>query len=317
MTRIRVSAPLVALAALLLGVAPSAAAAATKIGTVRYARLPACSGTKCDPWELTMRDGRVVRLTGARADRDLPFMMVSADGRHLVYNRRSDRRVVVHDLADGRIHPTPLYDVSESGVHLSADGRRMVITDGGPTVDSLTDLATGKTYDLVHVGKTRTVRRHLYEEFESFSPDGRYLLLSSNLADGTEYTVLDARGREVVRRQVRPEHDGVFATLAGDHTTIALAYTSRGRDGVRLYHLRTGRVTTVPVKLPKDVGIDGLTWARGGGLVFRTGLYGKNGYDPRHVRDYGLDPETGRIRLLRSLKRPAGTSEWVLPDLGD
>lgn len=251
------------------------------------------------------RNTRVVVYPGHDDDQDEG---ADAAGR----NRKSDGDLVVHDLAGGRIHPLGFGDTYETRLYLSADGRRLVTVDSGPTVESLTDLKTGKVHDLIYVAGTRKVRHRLYEEFESFSPDGRYALLSTSLDDGTEYDVLDARGREVLRRKVPAKYDSLLAELSGDHRTIALSFTERGRDHVRLYDLRSGRSTTVPGDLPKGVGIDELAWGHDGAILLRTGTDD----DDAPVREYRLDPKTGEVRLLRTMRRPAHSAAWVLPDLG-
>ncbi|GAA4203871.1 hypothetical protein [Microbispora amethystogenes] len=297
-----------ALAALLLTVVPltvvplatppaaaDAPATSAAPATIAYAK-------RTQAWELVLSDGRVVKvpeaLTKAPADAVNPGVpapfLVSRDGRHIFYFRRSDG-VFVERTVRGAEHVVSrrltAFSIGEEWPDVSDDGGYVVTTTSGPGVGIFADLRKGKV--LPPPGRTDAW------SFLGFSPDGGRLLL----AQEDRLTVFDRTLRARVSRKTR-----LSATaLANDHVTVA-ALVGRWPNyrQVRLLNLRTGRTSrTVTVRLPRGQWVDDLSFDRADHLIVRSRT--RTG-----VTIYRVSAATGRATPLRKIARP-DTTVWVLP----
>ncbi|MET7335126.1 hypothetical protein [Nonomuraea sp. NPDC005650] len=269
------------------------AEAATR-ATIAYAQLK-------QTWELVLTDGDVVEVpealakapadavnSGSRA----PFL-VSGDGRHFFYFRKSDERFVERTLnSKERVVSRNLtaYSINEEWPLVSDDGSYVITMTSGPGVGVFADLRKGK--ELPPPGKTDAWG------FGGFSPDGKRLLL-----EGERVVVFDRGLRTRTRLKTRLSP----AALANDYVTAAVPVGTYPKyRQLRLLNLRTGRAgSTVTVRLPRGQYIDDLDFDRAGHVIVRSRT--KTG-----VAIYRVSKATGKTTLLRRVARPAA-AVWVLP----
>ncbi|GLW07866.1 hypothetical protein Misp01_29960 [Microtetraspora sp. NBRC 13810] len=270
---------------------PAAAAASPTIAYAQHTKV----------WELVLTNGNVVKVPGALAEAPddvvnagarAPFL-VSGDGRHFFYFRKSDglfveRTVRGKERVVSRKITTATID--EEWPWVSNDGSYVVTTTSAPGVGVFADLRTGKV--LPPPGRTDAWN------FLGFSPNGKRLLLA-----GENLTVFD-RG---LRAQLRPKTRLSPMALANDYVTAAAPVgTWRKYRGLRLLNLRTGQAgAAVTVQLPRGQYVDDLDFDQAGRLIVRSRT-GKG------VAIYQVSKTTGKTTLLRTIARPDATA-WVLP----
>lgn len=269
-------------------------AAATAPVTIAYAQ-------RTQTWELVLTDGDVVEVPEAltKAPKDAvnagasaPFL-VSGDGRHFFYYRKSDGLFVERTL-NGRERVVSrritAFAIDEEWPSVSDDGSYVVTTTSAPGVGVFVDLRKGKTSP--PPGKTDAWG------FIGFSPDGGRLLLA-----GDRLTVFDRglRARTRLKTRLWP------TALANDHRTAAVPVGKEQKyRELRLLDLRTGRASrTVAVGLPRGQYIDDLDFDRAGRLIVRSKT--RTG-----VAIYRVSKATGKATLVRTIARP-DTKVWVLP----
>ncbi|MEV1176078.1 hypothetical protein [Nonomuraea sp. NPDC049784] len=270
---------------------PAAAATPT---TIAYAQLT-------QTWELVLTDGDVVEVPEAlakapddavNAGTRAPFL-VSGDGRHFLYFRKSDGRFVERTLSSKERVVSRQYTtdtIGEEWPWVSDDGSYVVTGTSGPGLGVFADLRKGKV--LPPPGKTDQWG------FVGFSPDGKRLLL-----DGERLTLLDRGLRTRLRLKTRL---GPTA-LANDYVTTAVPVGRYPKyRKLRMLNLRTGRASgTVTVRLPRGQYIDDLDFDQAGHVIVRSKT--KTG-----VAIYRVSKATGKAKLLRTIARP-DAAVWVLP----
>ncbi|GIH46076.1 hypothetical protein SAMN05421833_11074 [Microbispora rosea] len=287
------------LATLLLTAVPlggQPAAAATPV-TIAYAQ-------RTQTWELVLTNGEVVKVPealavaphdavnpGARA-----AFLVSGDGRHFFYFRKSDGRFTERTLhgKERAIRDITVDTVGEEWPSsVSYDGGFVVTGTSAPGLGVLVDLRKGRS--LPPPGGTDTWN------FAGFSPDGERLLLQE-YGDG-RMTVFDRGLRARLRSKTR-----LWATaLANDYVTAAepVGPWPASRK-LRLVDLRTGKASgTVTVRLPRGQRIDDLDFDKAGHLVVRSKT-------TTGVAVYRVSKTTGAVTPLRTMVRP-DVKVWVLP----
>ncbi|MEV6985233.1 hypothetical protein AB0M95_28775 [Sphaerisporangium sp. NPDC051017] len=253
-------------------------------------------------WELVLTNGDVVEVpealakapadavnTGERA----PFL-VSGDGRHFLYFRKSDRLFVERTLnGKERVVSRRLtaYSIDEEWPFVSDDGSYVVTATSAPGVGVFADLRTGRT--LPHPGGTDAW------SFLGFSPDGKGLLLAGERLTTVFDRALRARTRSKTRLPV--------VALANDHVTAAtLTGTGPKSRKLRLLNLRTGHASgAVTLRLPRGQYIDDLDFDQAGRVIVRSKT-------ATGVAIYRISKTTGKATLLRTIARP-DADVWVLP----
>ncbi|MCC5580367.1 hypothetical protein IMZ11_32585 [Microtetraspora sp. AC03309] len=270
------------------------AAAATPV-TIAYAQ-------RTQTWQLVLTDGDVVEVPEALAKAPddaanpgapAPFL-VSGDGRHFFYFRKSDQLFVERTLnGKERVVSRRLtaFSINEEWPVVSDDGSFVVTTTSAPGVGVFADLRKGKSLPLP--GRTDAW------SFLGFSPDSKRLLLAGE----SQLTVFDRGLRARMRLKTRL---GSMA-LANDHVTAAVPVGTWPKyRKLRLLNLRTGRVSgTVTVRLPRGQYVDDLAFDRAGRMIVRS----KTGTG---VGIYRISKATGKATLLRTIARP-DAEVWVLP----
>ncbi|MFG1709073.1 hypothetical protein ACFLIM_38370 [Nonomuraea sp. M3C6] len=269
-------------------------AAATTPATIAYAQ-------RTQTWQLVLTNGDVVEVPEAlakapddavNAGERAPFL-VSGDGRHFFYFRKSDRLFVERTLnGKERVVSRNLtaFAIYEEWPSVSDDGSYVITETSAPGVGIFADLRKGKV--LPPPGRTDSWG------FVGFSPDGKRLLLAG---DGP--TVFD-RG---LHARMRPKTRLLPTALANDYVTAAMPVgTWRKFRKLRLLNLRTGRASgTVTVRLPRGQYIDDLDFDQAGRVIVRSKT--KTG-----VAIYRVSKATGKATLLRTIARP-DAEVWVLP----
>ncbi len=286
------------LATLLLTAVPLSgqpAAAATPV-TIAYAQ-------RTQAWELVLTNGDVVKVPEALAvaPRDAvnagtrAAFLISGDGRHFFYFRKSDGKFVERTLhgKERVIRNIEVYTTGEEWPSVSYDGSFVVTGTSAPGLGVLVDLRKGKTLPLP--GGTEDW------SFAGFSPDSKRLLLQE--ADGGRVTVFD-RG---LRTRLRSKTRQWAMALADDYVTAAAPVGSWPKSRkLRLLNLRTGKVSrTVTVRLPRGQYADDLDFDKAGRLIVRSKT--KTG-----VAVYRVSKTTGTATPLRTITRP-DVKVWVLP----
>ncbi|MEV5740126.1 WD40 repeat domain-containing protein [Microbispora rosea] len=286
------------LATLLLTAVPlggQPAAAATPV-TIAYAQ-------RTQTWELVLTNGEVVKVPEALAvaPRDAvnpgarAAFLVSGDGRHFFYFRKSDGRFAERTLhgKERVIRNLTVATTGEEWPSVSYDGGFVVTGTSAPGLGALLDLRKGKSLPLPE--KTDTWN------FAGFSPDGERLLMQGG-EDG-RMTVFDRGLRTCLRSKTR-----LWATaLANDYVTAAEPVGSWPKSRtLRLVNLRTGKASgTVTVRLPRGQRVDDLDFDKAGHLVVRSKT-------TTGVAVYRVSKTTGAVTPLRTMVRP-DVKVWVLP----
>lgn len=269
------------------------AAAATPV-TIAYAQ-------RTQTWKLVLTNGNVVEVPQALAvapddavnpGERAPFL-VSGDGRHFFYFRKSDGRFVERTLnGKERVVSRQLtaFTIYEEWPLVSDDGSYVVTGTSGPGMGVFADLRTGKV--LPSPGGTDAWG------FGGFSPDGKRLLL-----EGEWLTVFDRGLRTRMRLKTRLSP----MALANDYVTAAIPVGTWPKyRQLRLLNLRTGRVSgTVTVRLPRGQYIDDLDFDQAGRVIVRS----RTGTG---VAIYRVSKATGTAMRLRTIARP-DVEVWVLP----
>ncbi|WP_067168521.1 hypothetical protein [Microtetraspora niveoalba] len=278
---------------------PTATGAAAAPATIAYAQ-------RTQAWELVLTNGDVVEVPEAlakapadavNAGSRAPFL-VSGDGRHFFYFRKSDTRFVERTLNGKERVVSRQYTahtIGEEWPSVSDDGSYVVTETSGPGVGVLADLRKDKV--LPPPGKTDAWG------LLGFSPDSKRLLLG-----GERGVVVFDRG---LRTRLRPKTRMTPTALANDYVTAAerVGKWPKYRK-LRLVNLRTGKAgRTVTVGLPRGQYIDDLDFDRAGRVIVRSKT--RTG-----VAIYRVSKATGRATLLRTLDRP-DVDVWVLPGDGD
>ncbi|RVX46627.1 hypothetical protein EDD27_9519 [Nonomuraea polychroma] len=269
-------------------------AAAATPGSIAYAQAT-------QTWQLVLTNGDVVEVPEAlvktpkdwaNGGEEAPFL-ISGDGRHFFYYRKSDGLFVTRTLnGKERVVSRKITGVGidEEWPLVSDDGSYVVTTTSGPGLGIFVDLRNGKV--IRPPGKMDTWG------FHGFTPDSKRLLLS-----GDRLTVFDRglRARMRLKTRLSPW------ALANDYVTAAEPVgTSDKYRKLRLLNLRTGRVgSTVTLQLPRGQYIDDLDFDQAGRLIVRSRT--KTG-----VATYRVSKATGKVTLLRTVARPDADA-WVLP----
>jgi hypothetical protein len=227
---------------------------------------------------------------GARA----PFL-ISGDGRHFFYFRKSDGLFVERTLTGKErvvSREITAYAIDEEWPLVSDDGSYVITATSAPGMGAFVDLRTGKTRWMP--GGTDAW------SFAGFSPDSQRLLLQGVV--GGRVTVFDRglRARSRLKTRMSP------AALANDYRTAAeVVGTWPKFRKMRLFDLRTGRARgAVTVRLPRGQYIDDLDFDKAGRVVVRSKT--KTGVTVYRVS------RTGKTTVLRTITRP-DTRIWVLP----
>jgi hypothetical protein len=269
-------------------------AAAATPATIAYAQAT-------QTWQLVLTDGDVVEVPEAlvktpkdwaNGGEEAPFL-ISGDGRHLFYYRKSDGLFVTRTLnGKERVVSRKITGagIDEEWPLVSDDGSYVVTTTSGPGLGTFVDLRNGKV--ISPPGEMDTWG------FHGFTPDSKRLLLS-----GDRLTVFDRglRARMRLKTRLSPW------ALANDYVTgVEPVGKSDKYRKLRLLNLRTGRVGgTVTLQLPRGQYIDDLDFDQAGRLIVRSQT--KTG-----VATYRVSKATGKVTLLRTVARP-DVDAWVLP----
>ncbi|MBG0813866.1 hypothetical protein [Planomonospora sp. ID82291] len=305
-----------------------ASAASAPADAVRYAWLKNCTKKEdevpCGAWTLSLRSGKTVELPDARVhpvsaggkpDKSVgaPFA-VSGDGR--VVNYFKGRRLVVRDVASGKVRPLPGraaalpkgLGMHEVDVALSADGSIAAVDYLDTAAKLPTLVADLKTGGVAKLPAGDTVL--------GFSPDGRHLLTSRFTDDNTtEFVVFDTAGRRTAN-QVVPQvvSNNAPIALADDGTTVALIVTgASGVSRLRTYDLASDTVSdAVPLGIPKGETTQRLFWDPAGTLTLWTSREDANGTITSVVQRT-VATATGTTRRLDSFKIKSGLWTWWLP----
>ncbi|XVQ86685.1 hypothetical protein ACQP2K_04475 [Microbispora siamensis] len=286
------------LATLLLTAVPLSgqpAAAATPV-TIAYAQ-------RTQTWELVLTNGDVVKVPEALAvaPRDAvnagtrAAFLISGDGRHFFYFRKSDGKFAERTLhgKERVIRDIEAYTIGEEWPSVSDDGSYVVTGTSAPSLGVFVDLRKGKT--LRRPGGTDDW------SFAGFSPDSKRLLLERVL--GGRVTVFDRGLRTLLRSKTRLSP----MALANDYVTAAAPVGSWPKSRkLRLLNLRTGKTSgTVTVRLPRGQYVDDLDFDKAGRLIVRSKT--RTG-----VAVYRVSKTTGKATPLRTITRP-DVKVWVLP----
>ncbi|MGI5161800.1 hypothetical protein [Microbispora sp. CA-102843] len=287
-----------ALATLLLTAVPLSgqpAAAAAPV-TIAYAQ-------RTQTWELVLTNGDVVKVPEALAvaPRDAvnagtrAAFLISGDGRHFFYFRKSDGLFVERTLhgREKAMKSITAYTIGEEWPSVSDDGGYVVTGTSAPSLGVFVDLRKGKT--LRRPGGTDDWN------IAGFSPDSKRLLLQA--VDGGRVTVFD-RG---LRTRLRSKTRLWTIALANDYVTAAVSVGPWPKSRkLRLVNLRTGHTSgTVTVRLPRGQYVDDLDFDKAGRLIVRSKT--KTG-----VAVYRVSKATGKATTLRTITRP-DAEVWVLP----
>lgn len=315
----------VAAAASTLMITPAAAGT----NTVRYAWVDGCAKkdytVPCGPWTLTMRSGKDLVLkdavvfpesAGGKVDKEANApLAVSGNGRYVNYFRKSDSRLVIHDVVTGSVKALPGkaailpkgLGMSDLDLGFSNDGRRLVI-------DYL-DFSATKPSVVVDLRAGTTSKLPGGEFVQSFSPDGEYVLTSRSTDDNTtEFAVYDGKG-DKMHSQVVPQvvSNNSPIALADDGTTVALVITGSKKARLRTYDLSTDEVSeAVTLRYPATESPTRLLWETSGKLSVWNMRSNANG-DLQGYTKRTIDPNSGASPLADSFRFKSGIWTWWLP----
>jgi hypothetical protein len=308
-----------------------AASTTTKAAkAVRYASLASCPKkdytVPCGAWELTLRDGKTVKLPDAtvfprdasgKVDKEgnAPFA-ISGDGKRVMYFRKSDRKLVWKDVPSGKVHSLPgktakipkglgMNDVDPT---LSPDGD-VVVIDYNDASSKLPTLA-------VHLRSGQVAKLPASDSVQGFSPDGRQILVSRFTGDNTtEFVVYDTDGSQGESREVpQVVSNNSPVAVADDGVTVAVVIVpTSGKPRLRQYDLSTDSVSPAI-----DLGVSSketayrISWDNSGKLVLWHLLGKEDGTDTRATAST-VDPSTGDLKKIDSFKVRNGLWTWWLP----
>jgi hypothetical protein len=298
--------------------------------TVRYAWLRACKKkdyeVPCGHWRLTLRNGKTVKLTDARVHPKLrngkvekessATFAISGDGRYVNYFRASDGKLVVRDVATGKVRALPgraarlpkglgMLDVDTM---LSTDGRHAIVDyydDKAKLPTLLIDLSTRAITELPG-----------NENVWSLSPSGDKVLTVRGTSENTsEIVTYDAEGNEIEKR-VAPQvvaNNGPLAVADDGVTTAFVVQREKGRPLVRRYDLSADQVSpAVTLKLGKYDVPSRISWNTSGSLTLWSTVSNKKG-DLVGAVKRTVDPETGALRTEDSFGIRPRLLTWWLP----
>ncbi|MFG6199435.1 hypothetical protein [Nonomuraea sp. JJY05] len=296
-----------------LGLAPGAAHAQSQSPVARAAWVKTCTHKKddldhpCGHWQLIMRDGRKVAVPGAATSQidakgnevhDTTTFAISADGRVMAYERKSDHRLVVQPVAGGPARTLPKAAVpkgvgtSDIGVYLSPKGDTVVIDYGDEPVRlpaKVITVATGKITKLA-----------LGEDMAGFSGDGDEVLTRRYLSDNTlRLTAHRLGGASIRATPPQLVANAPTLALAPDGRTVAV-FTAGNADTkkpprVRTYDVETGQLSG-GADLPLTPGVPpDLAWWGPDGLLHATVESGDIG-ETAVIRELTVDPGSGAVK---------------------
>lgn len=220
--------------ALLINGMPVAASVGSQ--PVRYAGLTSCAGSDgkrhiCGPWRLWLRGGRTIPLpdaqlrsldTAGREQRLRAPIAVDAYGRYATYFSKSSHKLVVRNVASGKVtrvagpaasRPADL-TMTQLELLVSPGGRYVVIDPNIGTRDTtVVEVASGKQWKLPDYAKVR-----------GFSPDGRLLRV-----------LLDMEETAVYKPGGRSPSGGVTLTGWGAMANGGGTLAGAAREGKRVY----------------------------------------------------------------------------------
>jgi hypothetical protein len=299
-------------------------------GQVRYAWLKSCPKKDytipCGPWTITLGSGKNLVLKDAvvhpyladgKVDKEgATSFAISGNGKVVSYFRKSDRKIVVRDVASGKVRALPGkagklpkgLGMSDLDTFLSDDGGKIVIDyyDAAGTRPSLVvDLGTGKA---------RSLRAD--SAVQGFSPDGK-LVLTTRFTDEntTEFSVYDESGAKV-NSQVVPQivANNSPIALADDGSTVGVLITNpKGKQRLRLYDLASDTVgDAVDISVPKNEGAHRLFFDGSGNLTLWE-LRGDKAGNVVGADERRVDSSTGATTVIDSFKIKSTTWTWWLP----
>ncbi|MEZ0071460.1 hypothetical protein [Planotetraspora sp. GP83] len=315
-----------------------AASATTKTATatgaskaqVRYAWVKSCRKkdytVPCGPWTLSLRNGKTLPLTDARVfpvtyegkgDKESSTSIaVSGNGRKVAYFRKSDGKLVVRDLASGKVNALPGkaarlpkgVGMGDLDIFLSPAGDAAVIDyfDQDAKAPSLiVDLKSGKIRKLA-----------AHSVVQGFSPDGTRVLVTDATAENTtEFAVYDEIGHKT-NSQIVPQvvANNTPIALGDDGTSVALIITTpAGKQRLRVYDLASDTVgDAVNVKVPASETANRLEWASDDSLTIWELLNDSNGNAVGATARH-LDPSSGSTSKIDSFKIKSKAWAWWLP----
>ncbi|MDX3106543.1 WD40 repeat domain-containing protein [Nonomuraea angiospora] len=295
-----------------LGLVPGAAHAQSQSPEARAAWVKSCSHKNdldypCGHWQLIMRDGRKVAVPGAATSQidakgnevhDTNTFAISADGRVMAYERKSDHRLVVQPVAGGPARTLPKaavpkgFGTSDIGVYLSPNGDTVVIDYGDEPVRLPAKVIT------VATGKIATLPRG--EGMAGFSGDGDEVLTRRYLSDNTlRLSAHRLGGGSIKATPPQLVANAPTLALAPDGRTVAV-FTSgnadtKKRPRVRTYDLQTGQLTG-GADLPLAPGVPpDLAWWGANGVLHAT-LGSDDVGEPAVIRELTVDPDSGAVK---------------------
>ncbi|MFC0864123.1 hypothetical protein ACFHYQ_17655 [Sphaerimonospora cavernae] len=311
---------------------PSAARTATTSADkrIRYVWVKECgkgdATVPCGPWTVTLANGKDVRLTDAlvfsltaKGKVDTGVMApvtVSGDGNRVAYFRKPDGKLVVRDVAKGRVHvlpgssakPPKGVTMSDVVLTLSPDGE-IVAIDYGDRNEKLPSL-------LVDLRSKKIGKLKGNLTVEGFSPDGKHVLTRRVTSENTtEFAAYDLDGNRT-NSQVVPQvvANNSPIALADDGTSMALIINMSGtKRRLRTYDLASDTVGDyVDVTAPKGEDAYSLRWTPDGGLALWALRWDRE-MNLRGVTLRGLDPATGATTKIDSFKLRSDLWNWYLP----
>jgi hypothetical protein len=289
--------------------ARAASAAPAAPGTIRYASVQKCTDKKkgvavpCGTWRLTLRDGRTVRLPGARVTpRDAngktrknqvaPFA-ISGDGTTVAYFRRRDDRLVVQRLGgEARVlRYTPPKGVGMDLVvlYLSQDGGRLAVQ-----VDDEPGRRPTLVFDLSGPPGTGPGELPGSLVFQGFSADGGSLLTARLSGDHvTRLITFPSEGEGFSVAPPRSVADDPPYALAADGRTVAFLSGSGDQGRLRRYDMESGSTASGPrVRLRDEEIVEAVAWT--GETQVTAHVSGPDKGDRTAVRVLEIDLRGGR-----------------------
>lgn len=310
-----------------------APATAQAVKDVRYAWVDSCPKkdytVPCGPWTLSLVNGRSVKLkdavvfpksaTGSTDKEASAPIAISGDGRLVSYFRKSDGKLVVRDVAKGRVKALPGKAATlPRGVGMS-DIDTAFSSDGSTFAIDYFD-AEAKQKSLVVDLQTGAIARIPGAEVvQGFSPSGDYLLTARTTDDNTtEFAVYDKSGDEVHSRVV-PQviSNNAPIALSGDGTSVAVVIT--GPQATSKARLRTYDLTTDAVSDAVTLGYSPvrefpsrLVWESADALTLWTYSAAPDG-SPNAAVKRRINPDTGATSKVDSFGIRSGIWTWWLP----